>query len=238
MRLRRPLLAVVALALCMTALLAIVDLIAGHFGRFEARVVLSTSALGLYGLLALPAGLLHERGHRRGLAAADAVLAAGAFVVALYAIWGNLDEGPGPGTWKALLVLSLLAVATTQTAAVEVRRRPDDPRAIGRLAGVAAVAAYGDAILGSLAGVLEISSGGFYRFLAAVAVVDGLMLVLVPLVRRAARSAAATFRVAVRTEGGRETERDIRARDFATAAAIAIRAAEANGQRVTSVARR
>jgi hypothetical protein len=237
-RLRRPLLALVALALCATALLAIVALVAGHFGSFEARVVLSTSALGVYGLLALPAGLLHERGHLRALAAADAALSAGALVVALFAIWGRLDEGPGPATWKTLLVLSLLAVATTQTAAVELRRRPDDPRTIRTLALVAAFAAYGDAVLGSLAGVIEISSGAFYRFLAAVAIVDGLMLVLVPLVRRAARSGAAVFRIAVRTESGRETERDVRARDFATAVAAAIRAVEAEGQRVIGVARR
>ena len=93
-------------------------------------------------------------------------------------------------------------------------------------------------MLGSVAGVIEISSGAFYRLLAAIAIVDGLMLVLVPLVRRAARSAATTFYIAIRTEGGRETERDVRARDFATAAAIAIRAVEAEGGRVTSVTRR
>jgi hypothetical protein len=236
--LRRPLLAVVALALCAAALLAIVALVSGHFGSLEARVVLTTTALGVYGLLALPAGLLRERGHLRALAAADAGLSAGAFVVALYALWTRFDEGPGPATWKTLLVLSLLAVATAQTAAVEVRRRPDDPRIIRTLALVAAVAAYADAVLGSIAGVIEISSGAFYRFLGAVAVVDGLMLVLVPLVRRAARAAVATFRVAVRTEGGPERERDIRARDFASAAAIAIRAAEAEGHRVTAVTRR
>jgi hypothetical protein len=235
--LRRPLLGLVAVALCVTALVAIAAIAGGNFGELEARVVLSTTALAVYGLLALPAGLLFERGHKRLLAGANASLSAAAFVVALVALWSSLGEGPGPFTWKTLLVLSLFAVATAQAAAVELRRRPTDPPSLRALVWIAAAAGYGDAALGSVAGILEISDSGYYRLLGAIAVVDALMLALLPIVRRAARFAVSTFRVVVASEGGRRVERDIRARDFAAAAAIAIRGAEAEGQRVTSVTR-
>jgi hypothetical protein len=235
--LRRPLLGLVATALCVTALVAIVAIAGGNFGSLEVRVVLSTTALAAYGLLALPAGLLFERGHHRLLAGANAALSAGALLVALVALWSNLDEGPGPFTWKTLLVLSLFAVATAQAGAVELRRRPTDPPSLRALVWIAAAAGYGDAALGALAGILEISNSEFYRLLGAIAVVDALMLALLPIVRRAARFAVATFRVVIATEGGRRMERDVRARDFAAAAALAIRGAEAEGQRVTSVTR-
>ncbi len=238
MPLRKVFLTVVVTGLCATALVAIVALVGGGFGDLQARIILTTTALALYALCGMPAGLLLERRRARGLAFVDAALAAAAFVFALMGIWWSFDEGPPASVWKPWLVLSLFAAASAQTAALELRRRPDDPPSLRPLTLLAACAAYLEASLGSAAAIWRIDGSAFYRALGVVGVIDALLIVLIPVLRRGARRAVEPFRVAVWTDGAPPDEREVRARDFAAAAALAIREAEAAGRTVSRVERK
>ena len=185
--LRKPVLAAAVLALCGVAALAIWTIVFHRFDEFEIRVVVSTTALAIYGLLALPAGLLFGRRRHLLLATANAAFSVGAFLLTLFVLWFRLEQGPSPVTWKALLTVSLLAAATAQAGAVELRRSEFEPRSLRVFAVLAGVAGFGDAVLGSIAGILEIHALGFYRVVAVVAVLDALLLAILPIVRRAAR---------------------------------------------------
>ena len=73
---KRILLLGVAGLLSATALLAIVILLAGHFGSTQGKILGSTALLAGYALLALPAVVLLDQGRDRRLALATASLAA------------------------------------------------------------------------------------------------------------------------------------------------------------------
>src|SRR5919204_1847559 len=86
MRLRRLLLRIVVVALCTTAALAIIALLSGR-GEGEWRILATTTAISVAALLAVPAGVLLERGRARLLARASAGLTALAFALTLALIW-------------------------------------------------------------------------------------------------------------------------------------------------------
>src|SRR5262249_59722836 len=92
------------------------------------------------------------------------------------------------------------------------------------------------AVLAIVAVLGEIGDSGYYRAVGAIAVLDVLALVLVPIQRRAAPRPE-PFHLVVRAVGG-EQEIDATGRDFAAAVALAIRDAERAGRRVTAVERR
>src|SRR5687768_5094971 len=65
---RRLLVRLVVVSLVATAGAAIVALLAGEFGDTQLRVILTTGAVSLYGLMALPAGVLLEQRRLTALA--------------------------------------------------------------------------------------------------------------------------------------------------------------------------
>lgn len=225
---RKPLLLAVAGALCLTAAIAVVVLLSGHFDSTSWRILGTTSAISFFGLLAVPAGALLERGHAVQLARASAALTGASFVLTVAAIWSDWSAGLGK-TWGVLLTL---AVAAAQAAAVEGRRRDTDTQAIRRLVGGSMVTAVVLAVLGVLAILTEIDDAGFYRVLGAVAIVDVLLIALVAVLRRGAGPIAQTHRVRV---DGRLVE--VPGRDWAAAVATAVRQAERDGSTVRRIER-
>lgn len=227
---RRLLLRVVVVALCLTAAIAILVLLSGSFDDTSWRILATTTAISVFALVSVPAGVLLERGRARLLAQVSATFTLGAFVFTLGAIW-NAEDVPS-WLWRGYGIVLTLDAALAQAAAVESRRRDDDSETVGRLTLGSMVTGFLLAAMGTVAILESIDDGGFYRVLGAIAVVDVLLVVLAAVLRRGSGSIDRTHRV--RLDG---LLVELPGRDFAAAVATAIRQAEREGREVRRIER-
>lgn len=225
---RQLLLRTIVGALCVTAAVGILVLLTRRLGETEWRILGTTSAVSFFGLLAVPVGALLERGRATSLARASGALTVLTFLVTIVFIWSDWSDGLGK-TWGVLMTL---AIASAQACAVESRRRDSDTPAVSSLASGSMLTGAVLAALGVYAILAEVGDGGYYRLLGAIAILDVLLVVVVAVLRRGAGPIRQTHALRV---DGRLVE--IAARDFATAAAIAIREAEKDGTQVKRVER-
>jgi hypothetical protein len=225
---RKLLLSAIVGALCLTAAIAVVVLLSGHFDDTSWRILGTTSAISFFGLLGVPVGMLLERGRAVLLAQISGALTFAAFVLTLAVIWRHWADGVGK-TWGVVLTLAL---AAAQAAVVEARRRETDTHMVSMLVGVSMLTGTLLAVLGITAILLEIDSGTYYRTLGAVAVIDVLLVALVAVLRRGEGRIAQPYRIRVNGE-----LIEAPGRDFATAVAAAIRRVESEGKTVQRVER-
>jgi hypothetical protein len=226
---KRILLLGVSALLSITALLAIAILLLGHFGSTQGRILGSTALLAGYGLVALPAAVLLDRGSDRRLAVATASLGAAAAALALAGIWSG-SETLGKSTGSA----TALALAAAQLSALTARRRESDPTAVRHLfaasSGTAFVAASAFAVF------IWIQPNGslFPRLFGSLVVLDLLLVALQPLVARA-RPDERTHRLRIVLVSGRTVDLTLEGGDLGAAAARAIRIVERSEGRVARV---
>lgn len=237
-------------SLCATAALAIGILLLGDFEKTPLRILATTALISLYSLFALPAGVLLDRRRLVPLAWTVIGLAAGGFLLALALVWGAGGDALG----KLVVTVTAFGGAGAQFAMLTARRRADDSAPVRRLYGLAAGAAALLALLISIAAWAEIEDETYYRALGAVAVVNVLLAVLQPVLRRSARSGglpAQAYRFVCgfdgvparlppdgfRSLGEGRIECELEAADFAAALARAVRAIERQGGRVRTVER-
>jgi hypothetical protein len=234
--LRRFLLISVVMALSLTALIAIAAVLGGSFGDTEWKVLATTGGFALACLFAMRGTILLDRGQNRRLGWAVVGLSALAFVLLLKVVW--IDRGDSDVTWKALAISAGLAGALGQIATSIARRRPTDPPSLRPLSWAAGGSALTVEALIAYAAVFEVGDGDFYRFLAAVFILDVLLVALESVVRRlGARPAVAAGHAAFVCvlADGRQIRREARAHDLPDAVASALRELGARGQRVRSV---
>lgn len=225
---RKLLLTAIIGALCLTAAIAVVILLSGHFDQTAWRILATTSAVSFFGLLGVPVGMLLERGRALVLARLSAALTLAAFALTLVVVWRHWTSGVGK-TWGVVLTL---AVAAAQAAVVEARRRDTDTPAIVLLTGASMLTGAALAVMGIAAILTEIEGDTYYRALGAVAVVDVLLLAVVAVLRRGAGPSAQAHRMRI---NGELVEAP--GRDFAAAVAAAIRTAEGAGKTVLRIER-
>jgi hypothetical protein len=225
---RKLLLAATIGALCLTAAIAVVVLLSGHFDDTAWRILATTSAISFFGLLAVPVGMLLERERAVTLARAGGALMLAAFALTIAVIWHHWSNGVGK-TWGVVLTL---AVAAAQAAVVEARRRDTDTPAIALLAGGSMLTGGALATMAALAILTEIDDGAYYRALGAVAVIDVALLAIVAVLRRSTGPISQTHRIRVNGE-----LLDAPGRDFASAVSAAIRMAEGEGNTVQRIER-
>lgn len=228
MQARKLLLSAIVGALCLTAAIAVVVLLSGHFDDTSWRILATTSAISFFGLLGVPVGMLLERGRAVALARAGGALTVAAFALTIAVIWHHWTAGVGR-TWGVVVTL---AVAAAQAAVVEARRRDTDTPAISRLTAVSMLTGGVLAAMGVLAILTEIDDGTYYRALGAVAVIDVALLAVVAVLRRGAGPISQTHRIRVNGE-----LIEAPGRDFATAVFAAIRTAEREGKTVQRIER-
>ena len=221
-------------SLAATAALAIGVLLLGDFHDTEARVLLTTLAISFGGLLTLPAAILLEQGHSTTLAGATIALTAALFATFEYMLWLADDSESG---WKIVGTLAAAAVASTQISAQTTRLRAGDRQSVRTVFYSAVSLVVLIAVLVMAAIWEEIDDGGYYRILAALAVLNVFLIVVQPLLRRLGPAAGGAFRVRIATEPGGAEEVELGGRDFADAVARAIRKLEREGRRVTSLER-
>jgi hypothetical protein len=223
--LRKLLLVATVTALCGTALIAIVALVAGDFGDTELRILATTGGFGLASLIATRGTALLDQGREHALAYTVIVLAALAFVTELWVIWLDTDSEVA---WKSYVCVIAAAGAFGQIAGMVARRRATDPPTVGALVWAAGTCAAVLALMTWYAALAEIDEPGYYQLFGVVAVLDVLALLLQPAVRRfgeprtasAAAPAAGTFTVVL--ADGRRIDHE-RGADLPTAVASALR---------------
>jgi hypothetical protein len=221
-------------SLAATAALAIGVLLLGDFRDTEARVLLTTLAISLSGLLTLPAAVLLEQGRSTMLAGTTIALTAALFATFEYMLWLADDSESG---WKIVGTLAAAAVGSTQISAQTTRLRAGDRQSVRAVFYSAAGLVLLTAAMVVAAIWEEIDDGGYYRALAALAVLNVFLVVVQPLLRKLGPSAGGAFRVRLATEPGGEEELELAGRDFADAVARAIRKREREGRRVMGLER-
>lgn len=224
---KRAILLGIAALLSVSALLAVGILLFGHFGPTEGRILATTGLLAAYALLALPAAILVEQGRQAALAAGLATLSGTGAVLALVSVWWGSE--PPVGLGKAVGTVTAFAVGATQTAALSARRPQQDATAVRRLFGLSIVLA---AIVTVMFAVLiwsEPNGEAYGRLLAALVVLDVLVVALQPILARA-RPALPVHHLRIAFESGESVVMDVPAADLATAAAQAIRRLEREGR--------
>jgi MFS family permease len=224
----------VVVSLSAAAALAIGILLFGEFGETEGRILATTALVAFYGLLALPAAILLDQARLAYLATAVLALSGVGLSLALATVWsGDPPEVLG----KSLTAVTAFGAALTQTSALAGRRRERDSTAVRRLFAVSVVLAVVLAALVTTAVWAEIEDNdAYFRILAAVAVLDALVVALQPILAFA-RPAREVHRLRISVEPTRQIERTVEAADFAGAAAKAIRATERDGSRVLRLER-
>ncbi len=232
---KRILLLAIVGSLCITAALAITILLFSEFGETQARILGTTGLIALYGLLALPAGILIDQGRRRGLARAVIVFAAAGFALAMGVVWvGDAPDQLG----KAFASVTAFALASSQAAALAARRSSRDPATVRWLFAASLALAAGVASMVTVAAWAEVDHQLYYRVLGALVVADVLTAALQPILARlGAEQPPAVHRLRVRVEGGAELEFAVEAPTFATAVGKAIATAEQRGGRVVRIER-
>lgn len=181
LQLRRALLIATVTALSVTALIAIIALVAGDFGDTQLRIMATTAGFGLCALIATRGTALLDENRHEPLARTVVGLSALAFLIELWVVWFDDDSEAG---WKSYVCAIALAVALGQIAGMIARRRDTDPPAVGAILWAAGACAILLAIMGCIAALAEIDSAGYYQAFGVVVVLDILGVVLQPVVRR------------------------------------------------------
>jgi hypothetical protein len=228
---RRGLLLTVAGLLVASAVLAVAILLFGDFGETEGRILGTTAVLAGYGVLALPATVLLDRGRLRPLAVALEAVAVTGAGLAVGAIW---VDRPSDELARAAGTAAVILVAGAQASALALRRRPSDPPIVRVLFWVSCPLAAAVATMVTVLIWGDEPGLGFGRALGVLAVCDVLTVALQPLLARA-RAGAITVRLRLTLEPGGVSEVEARGSDLGAAAAGAIRAAESAGARVVRV---
>ena len=228
-------------SMCATAALAIGILLFSEFDETAGRILGSTAALSFFSLLALPAGVLLDRGQFRTLAWASLLVSVVGLVLVLTLLWVDWEDDP-EALGKSAMTVTALAIAGTQAAATTARRLEGDSSAVSALYALGAVLAFVLAAMVAAAVWAEIDSAGYFRALGALAVLAVLATLLQPVLRRVAGTApepraGATHRIRVTLADGRSVDREARGRDFAEAVERAVRAAEQEGAEVAAIER-
>ncbi len=236
---RRLFLIALVASMCATAALAVGILLFSEFDDTSVRILGTTGALAFFSLLALPAGVLLDRGLASPLGWIALGLSAVGLVLVLVLLWMDWDDSP-EALLKSTLTVSVFAAAAAQACATTSRLREDDPRSVRwmYIAGLAASAAL--AAMASAAAWAEIDDSGFYRVLGALAVVVVLVTLLQPILRKTTAPRmppTGGFRLRLTLDDGRELERENSGEDFADAVANAVRRAERDGSRVRRIER-
>jgi hypothetical protein len=229
-RLRLLLLGVAGL-LCVSALLAIGILLLGRFGRTEGRILGTTALLAAYALVSLPAAMLFDRKRLPLLATAIVAVASLAAVLATVAVWSN---NPGESLGKSVGTATIVLVASAQTAALQLRRVARDPRSVRALFVLSIGLAALVATLLSIAVWSDDVGSAYARMLGSLVVLDLLVVALQPILARA-RPEQRAWSFRLRLEGDGTIDLTVEAPDLALAAGKALRLAETNGRRVSTL---
>ena len=170
-----------------TTLLAIGAVVADDFSSGMGKAIGSTMAMFGYGLLALIGTYRYERRPSPRLAYVSVLTACAGLATAVLSIWAGNSDNLVKLAWVGFIV----AFAISHASVLQARRRPVDPRSVALLVSATQVLiALAAALLCVLVIMIEDVGEGFARALVTVLLIDVMLNVLVPIVRRTIRPRA------------------------------------------------
>jgi hypothetical protein len=226
---KRTLLFGVAGLLCASALLAIAILLVGRFGSTEGRILGSTALLAAYGIVAVPAAVLVDRGRRRELAFATWSLCAAGAALALAGIWSGSDT-----VGKLVGSVTAFALAGAQVSALLARRRAGDSALVRRVFSASCATGLVAAVVVAVFVWIQPNGSLFPRLFGSLVVLDLLLVALQPVLART-RPQGPTHRLHVVLATGETLEIVGEGGDVPTAVAQAMRRLERAGERVAKI---
>ncbi len=102
------------ISLSISALIGIFVFLFGDFGETEARLLLSTLAIGGYSLTGLCCSVLYEKRKFTPLAISGMIISVIGFIYTLLMIWEAIDFWD-EGSWKTLIIFIVLAFSTAHS---------------------------------------------------------------------------------------------------------------------------
>lgn len=232
---RGILLWVAAVALAATGIAGVVVLLSGNESDTSGRILGTTAALAGASLLAIPGAVLFDRMRALLLARSTVGLAGVNLLLVLIMIWG-VEDSDALGKLSACAIAA--ALACTQTAALVATRRGGERPAVRRLFLAATVVVVIVAAMGALGAVAEVDDEAFWRIFGAFSVIDVVLVLMRPIVRRMTPQdaiAAAGYRLRITVEPGGEREVDAEGHDLAAAVSAEIHRAQKAGERVVRI---
>jgi hypothetical protein len=182
---KRTLLRVAIVALCITAAIAIVAVVTASFGETEGRILFTHVLVAVYCLLALAATAVGER--QPALAGAGLASCAAGLTLGVIETWAD-PAGYTLLRWAFLFFVASFTFA--HSALIESRRRDSDGPAVRALsiATIATGAVLGATIAVALAAADDVSDA-FLRVVGVLAVLDLLGTAVLPIARKIERAA-------------------------------------------------
>lgn len=168
-------------SVALSAVVGIIVIIAGTFGRIEAQILLTTLTISAASILALACGALWESGRGKTLPAIGIVLAVGDAGLFIVGIW---LESQSEGYWKFSASVGLIAVATAHACLLSLARLA--PRFIwSRIAAI--LTAYSLALL--FIYIIYYTPGGdtIIRVMGVMSIILAALTILTPVFHRLSR---------------------------------------------------
>ena len=182
MRLKRPLLYLLVGSVLVAIVLGISLVLRDTWGWFEVRVILSTITIAAASVCGMASDLSRARLGRNILPTAGMILALAAAALILYAMWTDTNSKV---VWKTAATVSVFAVATAHACLISVARLA---RRFRWVLAVAYQVILGLALLIVVMMIWEIDEPRMFRAVAALAILDAGVTLLIPILHRISRT--------------------------------------------------
>mgnify|MGYP001065612351 CR=1 FL=1 len=177
-RLRRLSLHLFLIFLAISALIAIATVLAGSFGWFEARVLITTFVISACSIACMACAAFAQITNRVELAVGAGLLCLGSSVLILVGAWWDIDV---EAFWKTTFVLNSIAVGSVHAMLLAMGRVAQQQRWI-QVGGEISIGLL--VLLIAMAVVGEITDVDYYKLVAVVAIVVALATLVVPILHR------------------------------------------------------
>jgi hypothetical protein len=166
------------------AVLGIVIVLRNQWGWFEARVILTTMTIAAASVCGLACDLSRTPRGNNALPIGGLALTAVAAVLLLVAIWGDIQS---EGYWKTTASVGILAVSAVHVSLLSIARLAAGYRWVFF---VACQIIFGLAIFLVMILIFEIDFDRVFRFVAALAILDAAVTLIIPILHRLGSSPA------------------------------------------------
>jgi len=162
----------------LTALIAIVFVLAGKFGVVQWKILATTSTISAASICSMACAAFIGRRKRIGLGLMGIILSVAAAILAIAGMWPEIEN---EAFWKITLTLTVLAVASAHAFLLLLPELDENHKWIQTVS----TAAIGVLSLQLIVAVwVQIANDVYYRFVVVVAIVVGLATLVVPIMMK------------------------------------------------------
>lgn len=179
--LRKLLLKIFIAFLGLTALIAIISVLAGDFGEVQLKILATTSIISGAAICSMSCAAFIGKGRQVGLGSLGILFSVAAAVFAIAGMWPQIENEV---FWQFTLTLTVLAVAIAHAFLLLLPELDKEHKWI-QTAATAAIAGLSLLLIVAVWG--KISSEEYYRFVAVAAIIVALLTLVVPIMMKMRR---------------------------------------------------